>query len=157
MSGVEALAIAGLASAGIGAVSAIQQGRLAGAAAETAAEQAERNAELARQNAKFEERRLRERLALVQGSQVAAAASQSLLATGGSPLEVMARTAEDAEIDILAIKRAGEIAAQRQISQAAISRLEGAAARSAGTFRAGASLLTGTSSAISVLSDPGEP
>jgi hypothetical protein len=151
------LAVAGLAAAGIAAFSAVQQGQLAGDAAKVAADQAERNAELARQNAGFEERRLRERLALVQGSQVAAAASQGLLATGGSPLEVMARTAEDAEIDILAIQRAGEVAAQRQIAQAAISRLEGRAARSAGGFRAGASLLTGSSSAVSILGTPGEP
>ena len=105
-------------------------------AAEFNALNAEREAGRAVEAAAFEERRFREDVRRFQGRQRAAAAAGITLS--GSPLELVAESARDAELDALAIRFSGDVESARLMSQAALDRLAGRGARAAAeTARAG--------------------
>ena len=65
----------------------------------------------------------------------------------GTPLLTLEDTAGQGELDALAIRYGGDIAAARQRSGASLSRMEGKNAQTAGYFTAGSSLLSGAASA----------
>lgn len=139
MTGTEALIAASAVLSGVGAAA---SGMQAAAAADYNAQVAERDAQMATQAAAFEEDLHRERLRKTLSAQrVATGASGG--AMEGSPLIVMQQTAEDAEIDALAIRYGGSVEAARAQSRAAASRMEARAARTGAVIGAGASLLSG--------------
>jgi len=106
-------------------------------AAEFNALNAEREAGRAVEAAAFEERRFREDVRRFQGRQRAAAAAAGITLSG-SPLELVAESARDAELDALAIRFSGDVESARLMSQAALDRLAGRGARAAAeTARAG--------------------
>ncbi|WP_022729778.1 hypothetical protein [Fodinicurvata sediminis] len=147
MSGIEIGTIAAIASVGsaaVGAMGAIQQGQAANAAADYNAKLAEREAQQAEQAAALEERRHRERVRRMIGSQRAAAAAGGGLE--GTPLLMMGETAMKGEIDALLIRNAGSERAVRARSQAALDRMQGQQAQRAGYMGAGSSLLSGATS-----------
>lgn len=88
---------------------------------------AEREAAEAQEAAAFEERKLRkggERLKATQRARIAKAG----VTFEGSPLDVMAETARELEMDALLIRRGGQLGAQRFTAEAALSRLAGKSA-----------------------------
>lgn len=145
MTGIEAaVAAAAFVSAAASAVAAVQQGQAAEDAAEAQADQLEREGKIAQQSARVEETLQRARTRRLIARQRAVTAAQGTTAEG-SPLAIIAETAGEAELDALAIRFSGDLASVRRRSEAAASRAEGRAARTAGFIRGGARLLSGAS------------
>lgn len=128
MTGMEvALMVASTAVSTIGAIS----------QANAAAQAAEYNAAVARQEAAAEEAR-RRREAERQMGQIRAGRAKSGVTVEGSPLIVLADSAMEAEIDALNARWTGETSAK-------LYKMEARSARRAGIYNAGASLLSGAS------------
>lgn len=132
------------AAAGLQAVSSISQGNSQANMAKYNAAVSEREARQAKEAAKFEEGRNRQAAESLLSSQKAAFAKGGVTPEG-SPLLVQAETAEEAEIDALALRYSGSVAEARAKSQAALDRMQGKAAKTAGYLGAGTSLLKGAS------------
>ena len=105
---------------------------------------AQRQAQAAKMQAQFEEDRLRDKAARTMGSARAAYGKSGVLMEG-SPLDVMAQSATDAEMDALALRWGGNLRANNYRAQARMDESEGNAALWGGFARAGTSLLTGAS------------
>lgn len=131
-----------LAFTAISAVSQIVSAGQQADAAEYNAEVAEREAEAARQTAGFEEQQHRRRVSRILASQRAGYAASGVTFEG-SPLLVMADSAQQAEVDALAIRRAGSIEESRALSQAALDRLQARNIRTAGYLGAAATIASG--------------
>lgn len=142
MSGAEPFIMA--AAAGAQAISSISQGNAQSNMAKYNAAVSEREARQAKEAAKFEESRNRQAAESLLSSQRAAYAKGGVTSEG-SPLLVQAETAEEAEIDALALRYSGSVAEARAKSQAALDRMQGKAAKTAGYLGAGTSLLKGAS------------
>jgi len=155
MSGVEAFIVAnpwiGTAAAVAGGVASAAGSLSAGQSQSNMAKYnaavSEREAAQAREAAKFEEARNRKASESLLSSQRAAFAKGGVTSEG-SPLLVQAETAEEAEIDALALRYSGSVAEARAKSQAALDRMQGRAAKTTGYIGAGSSLLSGASSAF---------
>lgn len=119
---------AAYAATAISALSAVQQGKAAGDAAEF-------NAEMAGSEAASRERAQREEAMRRIGS-IRSQLGKSGATTAGTPLLVLAESAANAEIDALNTRTNGGL-------QQALYRSSGRNARTAGTIRAGTSLLAG--------------
>jgi hypothetical protein len=125
------------------------QGKSAQAIAEFNAQQRELEAKQTRDAAQFEETRQRERAARLMGAQRAAYGGSGVTLEG-TPLIVQADTAEEAELDALAIRYSGSVAEARSRAAAAAERMQGKAMRQAGYFGAGTTLLQGGAKAFSM-------
>lgn len=123
--------IALLGGIGLTASSQIQSGR-------TQSKLLEREAELGRRSADFEESRLREEAERVKGRQRTAIAKSGVTQTG-SVLDVMRASAEEAELEALNIRFGAEAGAQSRLFEA---RQIGSAA----PVQAAGTLLTGVGS-----------
>lgn len=141
-----ALAVAG---AAVGAVGAIQQGQAAEDLADFESDQARQEAQRAWAQAAADEQASRARARRFFATQQAAAA-KSGLAPVGSPLEVFADSAAEAEINALSIRAGGAVEAARLQRQGEIRQFEGRQAKRASFFRAGATLLGGGARAASI-------
>jgi len=104
-------------------------------AARTQSKVLEREAELGRREAQFEEARLREGAEELRGRQRVAAA-KSGVAPSGSVLEVMRKSAEEAELEALNIQFGAEAGAQARL-------FEAKAIKRAAPIQAAGTLLTG--------------
>lgn len=149
-----------VASAGIGAVGAVQQGNAAKAAADYNAKVAQNNAVIARQNADLarseadaEEQTVRRRTAGQLGT-AGAAIGASGLTSEGTPLDVLEETAALGELDALTVRWGGDLKArsfEQQAtgyeSSAVLERMQGRAAQRNAMFSAAGTLLSGFSSA----------
>lgn len=125
------------------AVSAVQSGQAQKKASDYNAQVAENDAIARKQSAAFEETRLRERQRQAMGmARANAAASGNTME--GSALDLMAQSAQNAELDALAILYSGQVGANASRSQAAADRLQGGMAQTAGYMQAGTTLLTTT-------------
>lgn len=153
MSGTEVLIALSAVSAVVGAAGALQAGAAQAEAAEFNAAVSEQEAKRARQAAAFEEQRVRDAARRVAGAQRAAIGASGI-GFEGSPLLVMAETAEEAEIDALAVRFSGSAAEARAKSQATLDRLEARQARTTGFFKAGASILGGAKGIAEALNPP---
>lgn len=151
--GTYAMISAGAAIAGtaMSAVSAIQQGKQAQASAKFKAEMAQRNATIARQQAAAEEEKQR-RLGYMRQGAARAAYGASGVALEGSPLDILEQSAAQEELDALNIRYRGEIGAQSAEGQAALSRMRGDQALSAGYMGAGSAILMGGARAAGMFS-----
>ncbi len=98
------------------------------------------NARLAEDNARYQAERQQDKVRRVMGA-ARVAVNKSGIAMSGSPLDVLADSAMQAELDRQAILRQGA-------AQAAMDRLEGSQAMQAGYFGAATALLSGTSKAM---------
>ena len=116
------------AGSGLGALSAVQQGRAGQAAANY-------NAEVAGAEAASRERAQRDEAERRLGS-IRSQLGKSGATTAGTPLLVLAESAANAEIDALNTRASGGL-------QQTLYRSSGRNARTAGTIRAGTSLLAG--------------
>lgn len=133
-------------SAVVSAVGVISSADASRRAANQNADIAEQNAIAARQKAAYDEQMHRERVKKILGSQRALYGKAGVEMTG-SPLLVMEDTAEQGELDALAIRFGGEVSASQNRSQANLMRMQGRDAMTAGTFTAGATLLQGAGNA----------
>lgn len=142
--GIEiALIGAATAMAAGGAVYAGDQQRKA---ANMNADIAEQNAIAERNKAAYDENIHRESVRKLLSSQRALYGKSGVDMTG-SPLLVMEDTAGQGELDALAIRYGGDIAAAKQRSSANLSRMQGKSAQTASYFQAGSTLLSGASQA----------
>lgn len=108
-------------------------GQISGARAQS--KTLEREAELGKREAQFEEARLREGAEALRGRQRVAAAKAGV-APSGSVLEVMRKSAEEAELEALNIQFGAEAGAQARL-------FEAKQIRRAAPIRAAGTLLTG--------------
>ena len=136
---VALVAVSAAASAAGAIVSGIQQAE----AAEFQADLAKRDAELARQTGIVEEAEARRRAARLKSAQRAAAGASGLLVEEGSPVALLAETAEDAEFEALSIRFNSELARSRALGRREARRFESRQALTSAGFRAGTSLLSG--------------
>ena len=143
-----ALAIAAIAStvigAGVSAASAVQQGKSAQNLANYNAQIAQNDAIAARQKAEFDARAQERQAKLFAGTQRA-----SMAGTGGELLDmgdVRDMSAEEAELENLAIRYGGEMGYRAGQQKATVASFEGAVAKQKATGQAASSLLTGASS-----------
>jgi len=106
------------------------------------AEVSRQNALAAKQSAEYDATRTREEGAKLMARQRVLYA-KSGVALEGTPTDVILGTAEDVEMDAMAILRKGLIQSQQYESQATLSEMSGAAAKTQGYYGAGSTLLTG--------------
>ena len=125
------------------AVSAIQQGNAARETGEYNAAIAERNAGIARDQANADAE-AQGRFARQKIGAARAAYGASGVTLEGSPIDVLAMSASNAELDRLNILHAGEIKAMGYRDTAQLDRMKGEAAQSKGYGDAASAILTGT-------------
>lgn len=133
--------VALVAAQGAGAVSQIRQAQHAEAMGEFNAQIARNEAIAAQQATQHQLEQHQRQVARFKGQQRARAA-----ASGGELLDmgdVFAETAEQAELDALAIRYGGRMAQQAAMQRGQFAMLQGQQARSQGFSKAGASLLGG--------------
>ena len=140
------IAVAGAAT---GAYSAIQSAKAQEKAADFNEKVAQNNATLSKYQAAEEARRLRVRNMRIAGAQRVAGAKSGIELTSGSFQDVMRDTAIQGEMDALTALYTGKVDATRSLSQAKLFGMEGKQAMRQGYLNAGASLLSGASSATS--------
>jgi len=148
--GIETIALVGLAAgAAVSAMGSIQQGYATKQQADYNASVAEQNAAAIRQAAALDEDTSRKKSGRIQGA-VRARAAASGVDLGGSPLDVLADNASEAELEALTIRYRGDVEAGRQESEARLSRARGKNAVTQGWIGAGAALLQGATSAYNI-------
>lgn len=134
-----------IASTVFGAVSSVQQGMAANAAAKYNARVSENNARQAELSAKYDEDRHRDNVMRLMGSQRARYAAAGIDPNSDTALDVMADTAIQSELDALALRYGGKVQSSAYKDQANLDRAAGKNAMMAGYMGAGGSLLTGYS------------
>jgi hypothetical protein len=119
----------------------VQQGQNQSAWASYNAKMAERDARTAEQNAKYAAAQKRKETKRMLGRQ-RALYGKAGVTMEGSPLIVQQETAAEGEMDALMIERGYSIEAQRLRAEKELYKVQGAAARKAGYWGAGTTLLT---------------
>jgi len=164
------MAVLGLAGAGVQAFGQYQQGqqekqmyeynaKVAEAEAGATKAVAQREADIIRQNAVLNEYRQRKQQAAMTGAQVGAYAASGVKVNTGSPLNVIADSIANSELEIQigqwnakneanATLYNAEIAGMKGKSQADMYRRYGANAATNAMFRAGSTLITGGTEGI---------
>jgi Flp pilus assembly protein TadB len=132
-------------SAGFSAYSSIKQGETQKEAAEENEKIAFANAQAIEEKAKYDEEMHREKVKKILKSQRALYGGAGV-DMEGSPLMVQADTMEQGELDAMAIRRGGDVAAAEQRSMARLYKMQGKAALQKGYYSAGSSLLSAGSS-----------
>jgi len=126
---------------GFSALGSIQQGKNQNKIAQYNAQLAENQAIAARQKAEYDEERQRAMIARMGGTQ------RANIAAGGGELldagDVLGFSAEEAELDALAIRYGGKMSADAAQQAATLRRAEGRAAQKQSYFNVGSTLLTG--------------
>lgn len=146
-----------VASTLMGAAGQIQQGNAAAAAGRYNQQVAEMNAKIADNQArdalergKIEEQKKRREVAQISGRQQAAMAANGVDISFGSPLDVLADTAIQGELDALTIRSNTyreeydyRVKGANQRAQGSLARMEGDAAKTGSLLSAGATILGG--------------
>jgi Flp pilus assembly protein TadB len=140
-------AVVAAVGAGTSAYSSIKQGEAQKEAAEENAKIAEANARAAQEKAAYDEEMHRERVKKILKSQRALYGASGV-DMEGTPMIVQADTMEQGELDALAIRRGGDVAAAEQRSMARLYKMQGKSALKQGYYSAGSSLLGSGSSII---------
>jgi hypothetical protein len=141
----EAMAIVSIASAAASAAGAVAQGNAAKASANYNAAVARQNADIARANANADAAKQERQGDLLAGKQRAATGASGI-APEGSPLEVMADSALESELDSLTTRYRGELQARSYGQDATLQSMRGDSAQTAGYIGAGTALLKGAKS-----------
>ena len=135
-------AVTSMAGTGLSVISQAQQGKEQQRWSEYNAAIAERDATAAKAVAEHEASQKRRDTERILGRQ-RALYGKAGVTMEGSPLELMAETAAEGELDALMIERTGKLRGQRYGEEATLSRMRGASSRRAGYWGAGTTLLTG--------------
>lgn len=137
--------------AGVGAASSaagqIQAGRAQAQMAEYNAQVSEQEAAAAKASAAYEEARIRKEGEQLKAKQRARYSKSGIQLNSESSLLVMEDTAADIERDALAIRYGGDVAGARARSQARLDRFQAQQYKTASSYNAVGSLLTGASRA----------
>ena len=136
------LVIIGIASLLVSAGSAVYSAQEKQKTAAYTAKLAEEAGEESTAMAGIEAERHRDKIRRLQASQRASYA-KSGVKMEGSPLEVLADTAAQADLDEMIIKHGGQAEASAYGAQAMLSRMKGRSASTAGYIKSGSSLLSG--------------
>lgn len=129
------------------AVSAIQEGNAMAAAEKANAEVADLYAKQVRQSGEYEASKIEREKRQTQGTQKARYAKSGVLITEGSPIEVMADTATQYEMDIQATKYNAEVEARRYEYEAQNRRIMASRYKQLGYTNAFSSVLLNVGSA----------
>lgn len=146
----------------MGAASSIMEGRASSNAAEYNAAIADREAKVndaqavdAIERGEQEESRHRQKMSILKGQQRATQGASGFLVDSGSALDVLADTAEQAELDALAIRRNAELeawgyrtGALAKRDEANLERYKSGQYRTSGMISAGSTLLGGAESSL---------
>jgi len=132
------------------AVSTYQQAKAASDAAKYNAELARQQAETIEKVGELEKEKLERRKRQILGQQRAAYAQAGVRVGSGSPLEVMADTAAQIELDIAAQEYNTRIGISRARTKAEIQEMYAKQYKRAGLLGAGSTLLTGYGQAFNV-------
>ena len=133
------------ASAAVGATGALYSGEQQRKAASYSADVAEHAARSAQEKAAYDEEMHRERIRKIL-STTRSLYGKSGVDMTGTPLLALEESAAQGEMDALAIRYGGDVAAARQRSEAALLRMQGRAAQTSSYFQAGSTLLQGAGS-----------
>lgn len=139
---MEALPFIQAAAAVFSAVGALSSGNAASSAAEYNARLAERNAQISRDQAAADAEQQQRHARLVIGT-ARAGYGASGITLEGSPLDVLAMSASNAELDRQSILYRGELRGMGYDSEAALDRQRASTANTQGFFGAASALLTG--------------
>lgn len=131
-----------VAAAGLQAAGTLKAGMDANAAGKYNAKKAKRAAAVSRDQAAAAMIRQDKEARKAMGAMRAAYGAAGVTVEG-SPLEVLAESAANAELDRLTIKYRGELAAQGYESDAALSKFEGKSALTGSLFKAAGTILGG--------------
>lgn len=142
MGGETLMLVASVAGTAMSAIGAIQQGKAASNAAKYNAQLAERNAQIARDQASADEARQR-RMAYIRQGALRAGYGASGVSVEGSPLDILEMSAAQEELDALTIRYRGELGATGYEAQAALDRAQAAGASRQGYLKAGSEILMG--------------
>lgn len=135
------MAVSGMIGGGISAYGQMKQGDAAVEASNRNAQISEQEASLIRQNSALDEIRQRKYLASTTGSQVAGYSARGVTMTG-SPLDVIADSISNADLEIQIGKYNAESQARGAENQAAMTRWNGQQAQSTARAKALSTLLT---------------
>lgn len=135
------------ASAVVSAVSSIQQGKAAKAAADYNATISLQNAEISRSNARAEAGQISRENYLRLGAIRAAAGRNGGVSGEGSVLDVLGDVAAQGELEKQQALYQGELGARGYTNTATLDRIQGKSAQRAGYLKAGTDLLSGGASA----------
>lgn len=141
------LAVMAAVGAGVSAVSAIQQGNAAKAAADFNASISMQNAEIARSDAAAQATQIERENALRLGAIRAAQGKSGGAADSGSVLDVLGDQAAQGELERQYAVYQGEQRARGFVNTANLDTASGKAAQKAGYMKAGAELLSGAAKA----------
>ena len=133
------------ASAAVGAGGALYAGEQQRKAASYSADVAEQAAVAARERAAYDEEMHRERIRKTL-STIRSLYGKSGVDMTGTPLLALEETAAQGEMDALAIRYGGDVAAAQKRSEAALYKMQGRAAQTSSYFQAGSTLLQGAGS-----------
>ena len=139
--------VAAVAGAGLSAYSSYQQGQTAKAAAEYNQEMQVRAAKDATARGAIAAAEHRDKVRRLIGEQAASFGASGVSLASGTPLKIMEETAGLGELDALRILNNAQREAAGYSAQSVLTDYEGKQAKKAGTISAGASLLSGASSA----------
>ena len=145
-------AAAAVAGAGVTAYAAHAQGQAQEEAADFNAKVAKNNAIAAEQAAAIEAEQKREHYRRLMGTQRARQGASGVEISSGSPLLVQLDQAEQAALALSTTQYGGGVRAQGFNAEAELEGFSGSQAARAGTLTAGASILTGVSSAAGAYS-----
>ena len=145
-----AAAVTSMASAGMGAYAAYQQGKQQKAMADYNAKIAENEAIAQQQAIESERQRLADAQRGMKAKQRMSVSSRGGLAEG-TDLMSLAEQAKVMQLDQLELMRQKNLAGVRGASQAAMSRYQGQMAKTSGRWTAGTNLVGGAASATSAL------
>ena len=140
------IAIAAVAAAATSAAGTIYSGQQQRKAASYSADVAEQAARAARERAAYDEEMHRERIRKTL-STIRSLYGKSGVDMVGTPLLALEETAAQGEMDALAIRYGGDVAAAQKRSEAALYKMQGRTAQTSSYFQAGSTLLQGAGSA----------
>ena len=133
------------ASTAIGVGGQLYAGEQQRRAASYSADVAEQAARAAQEKAAYDEEMHRERIRKTL-STIRSLYGKSGVDMTGTPLLALEETAAQGEMDALAIRYGGDVAAARQRSEAALLKMQGKVASTSSYFQAGSTLLQGAGS-----------
>jgi len=142
-----AAAVVTIIAAGVQAYGQYQQAQQQSAVYKYNAKVATNNAASARNAAAIDEYQIREKNKAVMATQRARYAKANLQLSMGSPMEIMAASARQAELDAQVARYRGELGAVGYETQASLLTAQSKSIRQAGVIAAGSSLLSGAASA----------
>lgn len=146
--GIEAAIIMSAVGSVVGAIGAMEAANAQANALEYNAKVAEQNAQMAKDQAEYEAKRQASKMARLGASQRVAYLASGVMIDDGTAMDVILDTTTQGEMDRLAILYGGDVESVNYRAQAASSRMEARAVKTAGMYKGFSTLLGGAGSAL---------